>query len=146
MVDDILEFFCRHLIGIGWYEGELNNDGEFTSRPTFYGASGFLLQLHDDLPGSWALITAGHVFTDYRKRMSTPKMGAKNHSLLDIWAHIHEAISVSRLIYLTILLSSGLTRHAASMLPSYFCPTLRSSCSPKLRSLSRKRIGFTNRT
>lgn len=82
---DILEFFCRHLIGIGWYEGRVNEDGEFAETPIFYGASGFLLQLHDELPGSCALITAGHVFADYKQRMSETKMGAKNHSLLDIW-------------------------------------------------------------
>jgi len=85
MEGDILEFFCRHLIGICWYEGRLNDNGEFTDEPTFYGASGFLLQLYDDLPGSIALITAGHVFTDYHERMAEPQMGATQHSLFDIW-------------------------------------------------------------
>ncbi|MCX7428895.1 MAG: hypothetical protein NTW96_25120 [Planctomycetia bacterium] len=85
MTGDVLEFFCRHLIGIGWYEGTLNDAGEFAARPTFYGASGFVLQLHDDLPGSWALITAGHVFTDYKERHSDLKIGARNHSLFDVW-------------------------------------------------------------
>jgi hypothetical protein len=81
----ILEFFCRHLVGIAWYEGVLNDDGEFAGTPTFCGASGFMLQLHDELPGAWGLITAGHVFTDYKERLSKPRMGAKHHSLFDIW-------------------------------------------------------------
>ena len=33
MARDVLEFFCRHLIGIGWYEGTLNDDGEFINEP-----------------------------------------------------------------------------------------------------------------
>ena len=85
MAGDVLKFFSRHLIGIGWYEGEINDDGEFLTKPTFYGASAFLLQLHDDFPVFLGLITAGHVFTEYKQRLADPKMGAKHHSLLDIW-------------------------------------------------------------
>lgn len=81
----LLEFFCRHLIGIGWYEGTLNAAGEFTTKPTFWSASGFVLRLHSDVTESWALITAGHVIAKYKKRLSRPKMGAKHHSLFDVW-------------------------------------------------------------
>lgn len=90
MAGDVLEFFCRHLIGIGWYEGTVKDDVEFSSKPTFYGASGFVLQLHEDCPGFWALITAGHVLIDHKKRLSDPKIGAKSHSLFDCWGpHSH---------------------------------------------------------
>ena len=82
---DLLRFFCRHLIGIGWYEGRINERDEFIEQPTFCGASGFLLQLHHDQPNSCFLITAGHVFTDYEERMSDPTIGAKCHSIFDIW-------------------------------------------------------------
>src|SRR5262249_41157442 len=71
--------------GISWYEGRTNKGGNFTESPIFYGASGFLLQLHNDFSSSLALITAGHVFTDHEQRMSAPAMGAKNHSLFDAW-------------------------------------------------------------
>jgi len=85
MSPDVLQLFCRHLIGIGWYEGRVNENDEFTKTPDFYGASGFLLQLHEELPSFCALITAGHVFTDYQERMSKPRMGAKVHSIFDSW-------------------------------------------------------------
>ncbi len=85
MAKDVLESLCRHLIGLGWYEGQVKDDGQFSAEPMFCGASGFVLQLHDDLPASCALITAGHVFADSEQRLSDPKMAARNHSLFDVW-------------------------------------------------------------
>lgn len=85
MLTDALKFFCRHLIGIGWYEGYVNAHGEFTKKPTFYGASGFLLQFYEDLPDSLCLITAGHVFTDYQERKTKENYKAKDCNLFDQW-------------------------------------------------------------
>ena len=85
MTDDMIRFFCRHLLGLGWYEGPVNERGEFTEEPTFHGASGFLLQPHDGFPNFVCLVTAGHVRTEYAKRLSQPRIAGKNHSLLDIW-------------------------------------------------------------
>ena len=85
MLNDLRKFLCRHLIGIGWYEGYVNANGEFTKEPTFYGASGFLLQFYEDLPDSLCLITAGHVFTDYQERKTKDNYKAKDCNLFDQW-------------------------------------------------------------
>jgi hypothetical protein len=75
---DYTEFFSRHLVGLAWYDGTVNSHGEFTSRPNYRCASGFLLQVLDDY---W-LVTAGHVVKDARSSQSEGVVG-KNHSLLD---------------------------------------------------------------
>ncbi len=80
----ILAFFCRHLVGIGWYEGVTNSTGDFTHHPTFYGASAFLMQLHPHVP-MYSLITAGHVFTEYASRMKNGGIVSRAHSLFDTW-------------------------------------------------------------
>jgi|GEM_PF-2500042 len=80
----ILAFFCRHLVGIGWYEGATNSSGDFTQHPTFYGASAFLMQLHPEIP-TLSLITAGHVFSDYARRMKSIGIVSRAHSLFDTW-------------------------------------------------------------
>jgi len=84
-LSDVISFFCRHLIGIGWYEGNVNSEGEFTAEPTFYGASGFLLQLHEELPGSISLITAGHVILDAKKRCEKNGTAIRSASIFDVW-------------------------------------------------------------
>jgi len=81
---EILSFFCRHLIGIGWYEGTVDERGEFTSEPIFYGASGFLLQPHENI-STYSLVTAGHVLRDHDARMRKPNMATRQPSLFDIW-------------------------------------------------------------
>ncbi len=80
----VLSFFCRHLIGIGWYEGTVDENGEFTSEPVFYGASGFLLQSHENTR-TYSLVTAGHVLRDHDARMRAPNMATRQPSLFDIW-------------------------------------------------------------
>jgi hypothetical protein len=78
---DFTEFLSRHLISLCWYEAPVNSHGEFTRRPDFHCASGFLLQVYD----TFCLVTAGHVLTDYNKRKKNGFVG-KNHNLLDIWS------------------------------------------------------------
>ena len=75
------EYFSRHLIGLCWYEAPVNKNGEFTLKPDYRCASGFLLQIKN----TFCLITAGHVLTEYNKRA---KKGLKGqcHRLLDIWS------------------------------------------------------------
>jgi hypothetical protein len=81
---DIVSFFCRHLIGIGWYEGPVGLTGEFVAEPVFYGASGFLLQPHEDV-STYCLVTAGHVFREHKTRMRMPNMATRQFSLFDVW-------------------------------------------------------------
>jgi len=81
---EILSFFCRHLIGIGWYEGPVDEKGEFTAEPIFFGASGFLLQPHESI-ATYSLVTAGHVLRDHDERMRKPNMATRQPSLFDIW-------------------------------------------------------------
>lgn len=75
---DYTEFFSRHLVGLAWYEGTVNSRGDFTSRPQYRCASGFLLQVFD----TYWLVTAGHVVKDARSNQAKGVVG-KNHSLLD---------------------------------------------------------------
>ena len=74
---DYTEYFCRHLIGLCWYEAPVNDNGEFTRHPDFRCASAFLLQVFDTL----CLITAGHVLTEYNKRKKKGLVGQQHASL-----------------------------------------------------------------
>lgn len=79
---DYTEFFSRHLIGLCWYEGPVNENGEFTEKPIFQCASGFLLQVKD----RHCLVTAGHVLADIDERLKENGHVAKQHSIFDIWS------------------------------------------------------------
>ncbi len=79
---DYTQFFSRHLIGLCWYKGPVNANGEFTEKPGFQCASGFLLQVED----RYCLVTAGHVLTDIDDRLEKNGHVAKQHSLFDIWS------------------------------------------------------------
>lgn len=79
---DIMESFSRHLIGLCWYEGPANDAGEFTQKPIFRCASGFLLQVED----RYCLVTAGHVIIEIDERLKETGHIARQHSLLDIWS------------------------------------------------------------
>lgn len=79
--DDILAFFCEHLVSFCWYEGKADAQGNPITEPPFCMASGFILQVGDD----WWLVTAGHVFTDYRKRCKDYDTQAFNPRLVDLW-------------------------------------------------------------
>ncbi len=78
---DYTEYFLRHLIGLTWYDGPVNAQGEFTRQPEFHCASGFLLQVHN----TFCLVTAGHVLTDHEERKKQGIVG-KHHSLFDGWS------------------------------------------------------------
>jgi hypothetical protein len=80
----ILAFFCRHLIGICWYEGKVNARGDFVSRPAFRLASGFLLRVHGRAADA-VLVTAGHVVSELKARLSKPSMQARHFRLFDTW-------------------------------------------------------------
>ncbi len=58
---DYTEYVSRHLVGMCWYQGPVDSNGEFTRKPDYQCASGFLLQVYDTL----CLITAGHVLVDH---------------------------------------------------------------------------------
>lgn len=79
---DYTEFFSRHLIGLAWYEGPANEQGDFTEKPTFHCASAFLLQIEE----RFCLVTAGHVLLDIDKRLAENGHIAKYHNLYDIWS------------------------------------------------------------
>ncbi|MFN3149994.1 hypothetical protein [Bremerella sp.] len=79
---DFTEFFSRHLIGLCWYEGPVDVNGDFTETPAFRCASGFLLQVED----RFCLVTAGHVLADINDRLRKNGHVAKQHSLFDIWS------------------------------------------------------------
>ena len=79
---DFTEFFSRHLIGLCWYEGPVDEDGNFTRTPIFRCASGFLLQVED----RYCLVTAGHVLTEIADRLEANGHAAQQHSLFDIWS------------------------------------------------------------
>lgn len=85
MNEDILKFFCRHLVGISWFEGEVNGEGVFTSEPTPAPASGFLLQVSAE-QDAVVLLTAGHIFSEHeKKKAALPRFAAKQCILFDIW-------------------------------------------------------------
>lgn len=79
---DYTEFFSRHLLGLCWYEGPANEQGEFTETPTFHCASAFLLQVEDRV----YLVTAGHVLLEIEERLAENAHIAKHHNLYDIWS------------------------------------------------------------
>lgn len=79
---DYTEFFSRHLIGLCWYEGPVNSDGEFAEEPKCGHASGFLLQVQD----RYCLVTAGHVLKEMKERCEADWYSAKHHSLFDVWS------------------------------------------------------------
>lgn len=81
----VLDTMCKHLIGIGWYEGRVNSQDEFISKPQFCGASAFLARFDNDSTSPVFLVTAGHVIGDCRVRTSDPGHVARNVSLLDVW-------------------------------------------------------------
>ena len=76
------EFFSRHLIGLCWYEGPANDTGEFTQKPTFRFASGFLLEIEERN----CLVTAGHVLIKLRERLQETGHIIKHPSLIDVWS------------------------------------------------------------
>ncbi len=83
--EDKVRFFCRHLIGLGWYEGKTDGNGDFVEQPVFYGASGFLLGEDDTPSAKLHLVTAGHVLTELRRRLSEPGRAGQSYSLFDAW-------------------------------------------------------------
>lgn len=78
---DFTQFFSRHLVGLGWYEGRVNAKGEYRSQPEFHCASGFLMQLH----GSYYLATAGHVVIGCKERKQQGIVIA-GPRILDVWS------------------------------------------------------------
>ena len=133
ILNDVIAFFCRHLIGIGWYEGHVNSDGEFTAKPTFFGASGFLLQLHDEFPGSIALITAGHVILDAKKRAEKNGTAIRSAGIFDIWG---EHSTVDMRIPFDIFNAPAIAEHddgidyAAIVLPTHVTQMLAQTTTP----------------
>ncbi len=79
-----LKFLCQHLLAISWYQGPINAKGAFTQQPEFCAASAFLAQPINESDYT-VLVTAGHVFTDYKFYTPQVNKAAKSHSLLDIW-------------------------------------------------------------
>ncbi len=78
---DYTEYFARHLVGLSWYDGPVNAQGEFTRQPEFLLASGFLLQVYN----TFCLVTAGHVLTDHDERKKRGLVG-KGYCLFDGWS------------------------------------------------------------
>ncbi len=78
--DALKKVLASHLIGLCWYEGRVNEAGDFIRQPDFRCASGFLLQVR----GTYCLVTAGHVRTEYFTRTSKGLVG-RTYSLFDIW-------------------------------------------------------------
>lgn len=77
-----VKLLCRHLIGLSWYEGEVDGDGHFTGKPDYHTASAFVADIADVV---W-IVTAGHVIIDHRKRCrERPNWKATKHRVWDIW-------------------------------------------------------------
>lgn len=79
---NLTEFFARHLIGLCWFEGPAGETGNFTAKPVFRCASGFLLELG----GERLLITAGHVLSELPARLAENGHIARRHTLFDLWS------------------------------------------------------------
>jgi hypothetical protein len=70
------------LIGLSWYEGEVDGDGNFTRKPDYHTASAFVADIADT---AW-IVTAGHVINDHRERCrERPNWKASKHRVWDIW-------------------------------------------------------------
>jgi hypothetical protein len=54
-LSEYVELLCRHLIGLSWYEGEANGNGDFTRKPDYHTASAFVADIADT---AW-IVTAG---------------------------------------------------------------------------------------
>jgi len=47
---DTEAFLRRHLVGLSWYEGEVNANGELTHHPDYHTASAFVADVADKRP------------------------------------------------------------------------------------------------
>ena len=77
-----LRDMCQHLVGLSWFEGTKNANGEFTTPPQPRIASGFLLEVCDRV----CLITAGHVYSEFEERMVNHGIIYDTPRLLDCWS------------------------------------------------------------
>ena len=80
--NELLELFCHHLVGLTWYEGTADSNGEYVKPPTPFLGSGFVIQIGEDF---W-LATAGHIFKDHDKRMAKPAAKYSTPFLFDYWS------------------------------------------------------------
>lgn len=82
-LSEYVELLCRHLIGLSWYEGEVDENGNFTRKPDYHTASACVVDIADT---AW-IITAGHIINDYRKRCRKRQNWiATKHRVWDIWS------------------------------------------------------------
>lgn len=80
---DTEELLCRHLVGLSWYEGEVDDNETLTKKPDYHTASAFVADIADT---AW-LVTAGHVVNEYWERCrKNPKRKATKLRVWDIWS------------------------------------------------------------
>jgi len=77
--NEIVKFFCRHLVALsGTYE-HLNDRGQPSGQHRFFHYSGFVMSFR----GHWVFVTAGHALEDFE--MKRPKVHVSEVVLTDIF-------------------------------------------------------------
>jgi hypothetical protein len=85
-IESFMNHFGQHLLVMSWFEGKRDRNGVFFSESFSANvASGTLICRHEQGSQLWGILTAGHVFSDYKERIQTGRIVSDNHRLWDGW-------------------------------------------------------------
>ena len=78
-LEDLVRFFCRHLVGLaGWYQ-VLDSDGNQLGEYRFFSYSGFVIAIQ----GTWNFVTAGHILEKLEKGIKSGNIKIRECMLVD---------------------------------------------------------------
>jgi len=78
-VEDVVRFFCRHLVSLSGWCQTVNSDGTLSEQDQFFSFSGFIISIR----GVWNFVTAGHILKPLEERIRNQEVKVKEFLLVD---------------------------------------------------------------